>query len=308
MERAPPDSFGTMHDRINQRHQLEQRMTALTSAIKRYLRTPGKEQLQAKVHATVGFLRAQPSPILVYQMGKVGSTSVCRSLEAVGLHPLHLHFLTDENWEFVRAAYQEVGMKPAHYYTERMLRPYLRWTRHRLKVISLVRDPIARYVSSLFQWPLLREDEANNADAMRADIVDLLSHPNALDYEFTWFDKELKPTFDVDVMQMPFSRDEGYAIYHAPRADILVLKVERLSELLPTVVSDFVGTPLHTVRANVGREKSAGGLYSDIKRTLQLPTSVCQAVYRHEWVRHFYSPSETRAFLRKWSAPNRTIA
>jgi hypothetical protein len=277
-------------------------MNAVKNAVKQYLRRPGNEHLQAKVHATVGFLRAQPAPILVYQMGKVGSTSVCRSLEAAGHHPVHVHFLTAQSHRYVRAAYEDVGMKPAHYYTEKLVRPYLKWTNHRLKVISLVRDPVARYVSGLFQWPTCRDAVSEDAAKTRADVAERLSQPNALRYELTWFDRELKKTLGVDVLGEPFDREHGYQTYRGPRADVLLLKLERLSELLPTVVSDFVGTPLQNVRANVGKQKNRGALYAEVKRTLTLPRSVCERTYDHEWVRHFYTADEIASFVRKWSA------
>lgn len=82
---------------------------------------------------------------------------------------------------------------------------------------------------------------------------------------------------------------------------MLVVKLERLSELLSTVVSDFLGSPLQNVRANIGRQKDTGNIYAEVKRTLQLPQSVCEEIYGHDWVRHFYTEEEIETFERRWS-------
>ena len=285
-------------------------MRAVKEAVREYLNRPSNAQIQAKVHAAASFIRSQPRPILVYQMAKVGSTSVCRALKAAGFHPLHVHFLTREYHRSVTDMYSDVGIKPTHYYLERLLRPYLTWTNHRLKVISLVRDPIARYVSGAFQWPMSRELGSDRAEEMSRMLAERLSRPEALEYEFTWFDRELKTTLDVDVLGNPFRRDEGYGLYDGPRAQVLVVKLERLSELLPTVVSDFVGAPLQNVRANVRRQKGKGDLYAEVKRTFQVPAPVCEAVYSHDWVHHFYTEAEIATFTRRWSAAseNREVA
>lgn len=50
-------------------------------------------QLRHPALGLVRFLEAQPRPILVFQMGKVGSKSVCAALRAEGLKPLHVHYL-----------------------------------------------------------------------------------------------------------------------------------------------------------------------------------------------------------------------
>lgn len=276
-------------------------VNAVKHILKRILRRPGNENLQVNLNAAVRFVRAQPSPILLYQMAKVGSTSVCRSLEEAGHHPLHVHCLTAKNQRAMALRYQHIKLKPTHYYVQRLVRPYLTWTPHRIQVISLVRDPIARYLGGLFQWPICRDIVADDVATMRGKIADRLSQSEVLRNGFSWFDQELKQTLGVDVFAEPFDRKNGYRMYRSPRADVLVLKLERLSELLPTIVSDFIGTPLRSVQANVGRQKRNGVRYAEMKQTLQLPASVCEAIYDHEQIRHFYAEAEIEAFTERWA-------
>lgn len=254
-----------------------------------------------QIYALKEFFRAQPRPILIYQMAKVGSTSVYRSLRAAGVYPLHVHQVAEESRrrgiEFY-SRHEEVP--PIHLYVSQMLRPYLRWTSHRIKVISLVRDPIARHVSSLYQMADFNDTVSGDAAETRRRIVERLEDPGAMDYTFGWFDRQLKAVLDVDVMAEPFDKERGFGLYAGPRADVLVVKLERLSDLLSTVVSDFVGRELQVTQANVRRRAKRGEEYARVKRTLSISASARNRIYGHDWMQHFYTQDEIEAFQSKW--------
>jgi len=264
-----------------------------------------------RLYAFKEFLRAQLRPILIYQMAKVGSTSVYRSLRSAGLYPLHVHYLTEESVQDGFEFYLRQGATPPiHLYVSRMLCPYLRCTSHNLKVISLVRDPVARYVSRQYQTAdYLSNVGADNPDVVTGDVErtrqnirEQLADPGAMDYTFGWFDRQIKTVLDVDVMAEPFDKERGFGLYEGPRADVLVLKLERLSDLLPTVVSDFVGRELQVTQANVRRRTKSGEEYARVKRELSLPAETIDRIYGHEWVRHFYTRDEIEAFRSRWGA------
>jgi hypothetical protein len=133
-------------------------------------------------------------------------------------------------------------------------------------------------------------------------IAELLSRPSTLEKGmFTWFDQEIKATLGVDVMAESFDRERGYGLYHGPRAAVLVLKLEHLADLLSTVVSEFVGVSLSETRANVRRQEKRGEEYVRLKKALCLPEHVCDRIYSHAWVRHFYGEEEIAAFRARWT-------
>ena len=266
---------------------------------------------QNQLYAFKEFLRALPRPILIYQMAKVGSTSVYRSLRTAGFYPLHVHYVTEESRRHGFESYLRRGESPPiHLYVSRMLRPYLRYTSHRLKVISLVRDPVARYVSRQYQTADYLSDACTddsdvvtgNVERTRQNIREQLAGPDAMDYTFGWFDRQIEAVLDVDVMAEPFDKERGFGLYEGPRADVLVLKLERLSDLLPTVVSDLVGRELQVTQANVRRRTKSGEEYARVKRELSLPAETIDRIYGHEWVRHFYTRDEIEAFRSRWGA------
>nr|WP_259060078.1 putative capsular polysaccharide synthesis family protein [Salinibacter ruber] len=249
--------------------------------------------------ATYGIVRRHPVRILVYQMGKVGSTSVQRSLYDAGFGPLHVHYIHADLPHMERFTETEKDF-PLHFYIGRVLRYYLAITSHRLKIITLVRDPIARFISAQFQTldhePIPPDDADSAVQQLRETIR---SKPETV--RFRWFKREMEPLLGVNPIKEPFDREAGYGRVESSRADVLVLKLERLSELIPTVVSSFVGEKLSVVRANEGQKKNYADYYREVLDRFDLSEETCRRIYDHAHTTHFYTPDETHQFVEKWT-------
>lgn len=255
------------------------------------------------VFAVYEILRAHRKPILVYQMSKVGSTSVRDALKAVHLHALHFHFLGKYS-PTSRASYLKQGLTlPYHMYVEALIRPYLKLTSHRLKIITLVRDPIARHVSASFQLGQSFGYNTNDAKSMETRLASKeLMQPNVLEWSYGWFANEIEEVFGIDVLAHPFDVERGYAEISGERVDVLVLKLEKLNELWPEI-SRFVGHEVSPARANVRTSSSDGDTYKIVRTSLRLPRQHVEKLYDHRWMRHFYSEQEVAQFIDRWSSP-----
>ena len=94
-------------------------------------------------------------PIIIYQMGKAGSTAVYRSLKKKNIvNPrYHVHFLSHRNMGEVEQYYRSVDAR-----NEMNSLRFCRLLRHKVDrikkpvyLISIVRDPVAREISDVFQ-------------------------------------------------------------------------------------------------------------------------------------------------------------
>lgn len=255
--------------------------------------------LYHRLRAAIELWRAGPVPILVYQMGKVGSTSVCDALSAAGLKPLQVHVL-GKNAASSRQRFVDEGQPlPYRKHLERRIAAYLEQGSARVKIITLVRDPIARAVSGSYQTAWRHSHDATDATAMRAMVTKRLSRPNALAYCYRWFEEEIADVLDIDVMASPFDPELGYQEISGPRADLLILKLERLDQLWP-VIGSFVGREVTSVHSNVRAQSASGRSYRQVQQAIALPRGTVLAHYDHPWMRHFYSDSEIAAFVEKW--------
>src|SRR5882672_2811024 len=94
-------------------------------------------------------------PVIVYQMAKVGSSTIASALRRAGLPVFQVHRMRAEHLAQLRARRHALGWSvppvPPHDLVGLLLNERLLSKGGRAKVITLVRDPIARNLSSYFE-------------------------------------------------------------------------------------------------------------------------------------------------------------
>ncbi len=259
-------------------------------------------------------LAAGTAPVLVYQMGKVGSTAVVAALERAGLPVLQIHSLGEGLLGYYRKLRREGWPVPPHVHLGLALRERLRegWPGP-LRVISLVRDPVAREVSNRFEnirmieAPLFDARGRLYGEAMLRHVEAWLCREGALDYVFGWFDRELKPVLGVDVMALPFPAEQGWIVHRASGVEVLLMQQEALGEAGPQALRAFLGAE-GPVAIPEGRRREGmrfGEVYRWVRERLRLPRQVLERIYGSRFCTHFYTEGQRRAFLERWAARQR---
>jgi len=256
-------------------------------------------------------------PVLVYQMAKVGSSTVARSLQQADPEQavLQVHFLSPEM--LCGAGARHVRSKgyfglPYDWHLGRALGERIEKLDRALQVqvVTLVRDPIAREVSGLFQNPEFASTELRDRHG-RYDVertVEFLENAlcaaDACDYVHNWFDRELRKTFGIDVFAAPFQKERGWTLLCNERARVLVLRMEDLDRTLGPALVEFLGLDEEpkTASQNVRSERPEGSDYREVVAALRLPHRVCERIYSHRFSRHFYSDAMLADFSQRWSA------
>jgi hypothetical protein len=241
------------------------------------------------------------NPILVYQMAKVGSSSIVEALKARKLLVFQLHRMNREHLERMRAKRVELGWHlappPAHDILGPILRERLVNRGRRVKVITLVRDPIARNFSSYFEhldaiWHRENAHATVPLEELHRGFLERFPHDEAL----TWFDDELRPVFGVDVYEHPFP-----ASGHLRIGDVLVLKSELDDATKCAAVSEFLGLRDLAFRpANVTASKAKGEPYKRFVSTLRLDSAYVDRMLESRYTRHFYTEVEREEMRRKY--------
>lgn len=256
-------------------------------------------------------------PILVYQMGKVASQTIAETLVRLDLPSpvFHLHVLSQQLLEEDERRYRTNWTKdgtPAHLWTSQHVRrrleadPESRW-----RIVTLVRDPIARNVSMFFQtthrWLALdpqRARYAEDPDSLMEELRErFFEHFAGHDFPDTWFDSELRRFFGIDVYEEPFGTSRGYQIYANDKVQVLVIRAEDLRACASAAFRDFLGVDVHELRdVNVSDEKSYASVYRRFVETVNLPATYLARMYGSRYARHFYTQEELDAFRRRWTA------
>lgn len=171
-----------------------------------------------------------------------------------------------------------------------------------IKIISLVRDPIARFVSAKLQgsnfacWAINsngRKIKERCAEELLSGSADPLG----------WFQVELERLTGINVLNYPFDKEHGYSVIKKDKVELLLLTTEKLNQN-ESVIGNFVGiNDFHLISTNIGKKKVTKYFYNSIKGDLRFSDSVLDLYYKKNALMcHLYNDDQLEAFRVKWRA------
>lgn len=284
-----------------------------------------RNQIMQKVHALKRRIQRRfisTAPVFVLQMGRVGSASVTvavkNAYQALGIDvPVyHNHYIAHYDLIIERASFDLRDYSAAKHDIEHVdmknrteLFACLE-NQQPVKLISLVRDPVARNVSAFFfafssfvpDWkerelhqPLSAGELCNIFESKRAFIQTA----------FNWFDEQLKDGLGIDIYSVPFDKSRGWQIYKHGLVEVLIVRMEDLYRVGENALRRFLRLPhVQMVKVNTGEEREAYELY---RRFLTHPISqeYLEMTYATKLARHFYTEDEREQFIQRWRNPKR---
>jgi hypothetical protein len=240
------------------------------------------------VNNIVRYLDNIYTDILIYQPGKVGSSTVYKSLTEIGIACTQLHTLNFwNNKEF--NTYSDLFKKT-----------------DMLKIITLVREPISRDISMIFE-SLNYIAHLSHENSFLNLCIEFLKRAKSISSlfidakQFDWFDNELKIIFGIDIYAHPFNRENGYCIIKQDNIEVLAIKSEKLSSL-EAVIGKFAGIlDFKLINDRMSDNRWYKYLYKNVKDTIKIPREIFDMYYKNNpKMDHFYTEEEKAAFLKKW--------
>lgn len=248
--------------------------------------------------------------IIIYQMGKVGSTTVYYSLKKqLFLTPVfHVHSLSDDTLREYEKAYRSVGKIPdqmRHLRHGNFLRQKLNASKAiDWKIITLVREPIIRDISIFFQQ--IDRKFPNGIDT--SEIINILqrhfaSFEESTDYACTWFDREIKSNFNIDIYNFVFDKQKGHHIIKEKDKEILMIRLEDLNNCFQLALGEFLALdkPIDLLSKNIAKDKQYKNQYLEVVNDIKIPEGICKLIYSSKYVKHFYSDAMIDNFLHRWT-------
>lgn len=232
--------------------------------------------------------------IIILQPAKVGSSSVKAGLERKQIACIHTHVLVSSMWgcnKFLKERIEGVKL--------------LKKMEDRLKIISMIRDPIGRDISLYFQ---ALGEEYVTKDGVTSDIYkDIYKHleknskTGNCGWIFEWFNKEIKECFGIDVYQHDFDKIKGYQIIKKDNVELLLMKTEKLDDC-QKIIGEFVGVgDFELVKENIGNNKPVKYVYEEVKKAIKVPKSITDFYYKgNACMDHFYTLGEKEIFIKRW--------
>ncbi|MGB2963313.1 MAG: putative capsular polysaccharide synthesis family protein [Anaerolineales bacterium] len=263
-------------------------------------------------------VRRGGKPILVYQMGKVGSQTVVETINRLQLNRpvFHFHWMNSDSLAFTRQKAEDSGRAyPGKDYWESMYvrnRLLLNQNKAAHDIITLTRDPVARNLSAFFHsitywypgYYHQLDDPGFNQETLfegiKRKFIDTYIHQKTLD----WFDKELRLFFGFDIYRERFIPQQGFRVYQGENLNLLVLRMEDLDECLNAALEEFFNTPLVDFKIenkNRSAQKEYHQLYDQFRSWLILPGEFLDEMYGSDFARFFYTQEEINRFRKRWS-------
>lgn len=257
-------------------------------------------------------------PVLIYSMGKVGTTSIHHLLKKnLPQYPVyHLHTLRQDRIKneamVYRKNFSRIHTIHDHLLNSMFLRQQLKFKKintNKWKITTLVRDPIARNISAFFQTLNLHSidnnfynriqsgGDKNLINDMKDYFINKLDHNNVL----KWFDREIKTVFGIDVLEYEFPYDKGFKIYYGKNADLLLIRLEDLDKCASQAFSEFLDVGnIELEKKQNSNSKYYSTTYKTFKDTVSLPEPFLDSLYFSVFTKNFYSEEEISKFREQW--------
>jgi hypothetical protein len=233
-------------------------------------------------------LEAAP-PVLIYQMGKVGSSSLKASLTPSwpGL-TIHVHSIKKE----LERRRREVTLV-----YERVIR-----NGGPLFVISPVREPIGRNVSLFFQNFERHTGIKYNESAFSIEeLIRIFLQKSNHDGPAAWHDSCFKPILGIDVYDYEFPSSGIQVITHR-NTRLLLMRCELPDSVKEPAVREFLNLPtLSLLNKNVADEKDYAETYKKFKEAFIAPDWYIHKMYESRFFNHFYGESQKNSLIKRWT-------
>ena len=268
-----------------------------------------KNKVVAKCNATSKWTKRKVHELkygkqffLIYSMGKVGSTTAYTFLKKqypfIPVH--HVHFLSDY-WLKEKLPKLDSFFHNNIKAAASVFKSLAKHPDYRLKIITMVRDPMIREISDIFQnWKGILD--VKTVDELTVDKLSLYLNGHNHDYVLNWFDSELKAYLGFDIYSFPFDKEKGYSIYKTASADILCFQLEKMNACFEEAMKEFAGLKVAVTESSNRSETKAGkDTYKMIIKQYKPSAEKIASLYNSKYVRHFYSEKDINGFVKKWS-------
>jgi len=236
---------------------------------------------------------ADPNLVLVYQYGKVGSTTLADSIPgAVNVHDLYANplcpcgFQQRFSW-----AYRKTG-----YPLDRFFRRTVIGRRPSTDIIVPLRAPWERNISMFFQdLPFWYVDYFQNSDAIqKVEGLGLIQQAFTarFDHDGTdhWFEREFCRLTGIAFADIEFDKAAGFTVLTKNRFRCLLLTTDHMrSDGGKHTVETFLGRSFEMTDSNRGNKKWYGPVYKNFLADTEFVESYKQRVAKCAVHQKFFS-------------------
>lgn len=286
---------------------------SLTSARKLVNEWATRRKNRQTLAALEGHLETADPILVVHQMGRAGSMTTVNTLRDAGIAiPVyHTHWLNRASLAERLDWLKDIPEKkhPLNVKVACLIADELRKvgpTRRTWKLVTIVREPVGRNVSTFFLAIDRFFDDffrrQDRGEISIAQIRDTFLERFGQERVLEWMDREIGEVFGIDVYAREFPHDKGYQIFRQGNVDLLVIKLEQLNACFQPAFEEFLGTRIPGLAmTHITEQDPSYSMYKRFLKEVKMPAEYLERMYSSRFARHFYRPEEIQGFIRKWS-------
>jgi hypothetical protein len=271
---------------------------------------------------------------LVLSPPKTGSTTLRKMLELMQLpgvlykvHSLDRGLMLDAKlWQQTAAlssgraaAFSEVkfhwkvaGLLDLYRQLQALRPEQMRAKDPRPHLLVTLREPIARYLSSLFFYVHHLYGTDGLALLTPASVLQKMQVPTEFPITIglrtwwtleDWVEREIVHGFGLDIMAEPFNAAQGWQVYENADFRLLVIRQENLVRSAEAIGAFYRIPPgsIPVPLANAGEENPYADAYRAVKSSIRLSADHLHEIYSGHFAQHFYTAEERRRFQDRWA-------
>jgi hypothetical protein len=246
-------------------------------------------------------------PVIVYQMGKVASSTIIKTLHESGHHNLFQpHRILAENIAKYELKADKNGMYSIRVDEEGRLVDKYNLLKH-AKIITLTREPIERNFSAFFEnYRMMTGNAFEDSSHSTKEMIEMFLKNYPHDTPLEWFDEEFNKTMEIDIYDFPFNRERGYSIIDLEGSSVLIMQSEVDDATKEEALRLFLkNDKISIAHANKSSNKAYNEAYRSFKKKIVLPQDYIEKMYNAKYTKHFYSESEIEKFKQRWGSGSR---
>jgi Putative capsular polysaccharide synthesis protein len=248
-------------------------------------------------YTSISYWKNRNTLFLIYTMGKVGGTSITHTIQEKLKYSnvFHIHYLSSF---WLGVAWDWDKSENNHWIRQaNRVKPYLK-TAKKIKIITIIRDPISVHISGEFENSIEFGDELINTEVQR--IIDFIKK-KGFDYPTRWFKDELLNLLNMGVCDLDVFSGKGYTTLNKDNKDVLILKFESLNDIAPIAISEFLGIKVGFISSrNRTQNKSTNKLYEEVNSAFSLREKELEIIYNQPILQLAYSEKELEEFKSRW--------
>lgn len=237
--------------------------------------------------------------VFIYQMGKVGSTSLENTIE----NAVHLHNFYWQNHPcpIRQNGLAGFGLRAVFKRLEQRLEYFLMRLafkrRSQTKIVTLIRSPLERNISMFFHdLDAYLFDAYTNCQRTAIPPKPTRFQSSSLleevfnerfdhEYPLQWFDEELKRITGIDVYDYPYKNEPQ--VIEKGRVSIFLCDIKDI-DASEGLISRFVDQNVTLARSNLAELKWYAEQYKQFKREYNPPQSIRLLLEESKYFHHFY--------------------